>query len=94
MESMRVLYSPIFNDVDTMDYVFEGDIITVTCNGVVDTFDFTNMPNGRAEEIKTHLMYHPIREAERMDGILHVVLRKFISTEADESELFPEWIEV
>jgi hypothetical protein len=98
---MKILYSPQVNTKDTLEYLFESDKITVTYNGEVDVFDFTDMPDGRVnsydrrnELIVTTLPTCPIYEAVKQDGVLSVVLLKFIGEEATEEERFPTWIEV
>ena len=55
---------------------------------------FTNMPDGLAQEITTILPTNPIIRAERKDGILSVELVKYIDEDADETERFPDWMEV
>jgi hypothetical protein len=98
---MRVLYSPQVNEKDTLEYLFEGDKITATYNGEVDIFDFTGMPDGRANShdrynttIISTLPFCPVIEAEKKDGILSVKLIKFIKEDASHEDRFPDWIEV
>ncbi len=98
---MRVLYSPQLNERDTLEYLFEGDKITVTFNGEVDVFDFTGMSDGfansydrRNQTIITTLPINPVIEATKKNGILSVTLMKFIGEEATDEEKFPDWIEV
>lgn len=59
-----------------------------------DTFDFSTMPDGVAQEFTTILPFNPILRAERKDGILSVELIKYVGPDATEQERFPEWMEV
>lgn len=97
---MQVLYSPQINEQDTLEYVFNGNIITATYNGQSDTFDFTNMPDGKATsygrnpDIVTTLPINPVIEAEISGGVLKVQLVKFISLDAPSTDCFPDWVTV
>jgi hypothetical protein len=97
---MQVLYSPQFNDVDSISYEFVGEKIICTLNGEVDEFDFTGLPEGilgagyRENPIETTLAMNPISGAKRENGILYVTLLNFIGKDATQEERFPEWIEV
>lgn len=90
---MRVLYSPVRSD-KTINYSFLNEVITVDMEEGRDTFDFSAMPNGIAENITTILPFNPILRAERADGVLSVELIKYIGPDATELERFPEWMEV
>lgn len=98
---MRILYSPqINNGNDTLDYVFDGDKITVTFNGEVDVFDFTGLSDGNAisygrnPTIISTLTINPVIEATRENGALSVRLLKYITENAPDSDKFPDWVEV
>jgi hypothetical protein len=90
---LKVLYSPVRSD-KFIGYSFAGEIITCDMEEGRDTFDFSGMPNGIAENITTILPFNPILRAERKDGILSVELIKYIGPDATEQERFPEWMEV
>lgn len=90
---MFIKLSPVRSD-KTISYEFYGEIITVTIDEQVDRFDFSEVPNGRLEEVETSLPLNPIVSAERIDGELYVELINFISSDATEEERFPEWQEV
>ena len=90
---MRVLYSPVRSD-KFIGYSFTGETVTCDMEEGRDTFDFSNMPDGIAENITTILPFNPIIRAERKDGVLSVELIKYIKEDADEAERFPEWMEV
>jgi hypothetical protein len=89
---MNILYSPIIADFK-YHYAFDVDKITVLQDGTnnTDTFDFSTMPNGQAGEIVTDMPYNPIIHAERIEGVLSVVLLNPITETATEAEKFPEW---
>lgn len=91
---IKVLYSPQLNDNDTLTYDFQGEKIIATLNGQIDEFDFTGMPNGKAENITSELPINPVIEAERVDGILKLTLLNLIRMDATEEEKFPTWQEV
>src|SRR5699024_2567096 len=70
-----------------------------TINDISDTFDFTDMPNGklqlrdgdRESMIETSLNEVPILGAEKTDGVLAVkILFSIDSNEQDERLLFPK----
>ena len=90
---MQVLLSPQrpVNGEDKINYEFESDKIIATFKGVTDTFDFSSMPDGRAENINTILEVNPIISAERKDGVLYVKLVNYIGEGATNEEKFPDW---
>jgi hypothetical protein len=91
---MKILKSPqISNNI--VEYAFNGDVITATLNGKVDTFDFSSMPNSSmTTSIKTTLDCQVVTKAERdADGVLKVVVYNPISVDATEAERFPVWEE-
>lgn len=92
---MKIKYSPQFNEHDQLAYHFDDELISVTLNDQTETFDFTNMPNGRAEKIESEeFTFCPIISAERKEGTLYLELLNFIGLDATEEEKFPEWQEV
>jgi hypothetical protein len=97
---MRVLYTLQINDRDTLEYTFNGSVITATLNGATDVFDFTGMPDGKATvhgrnpEIVSTLPICPVIEAEVENGVLSVQLLKFISANMLAEEQAYGWIEV
>lgn len=88
---MRIKYSPQVSS-DTLKYTFTGDIIRVAYKDKTDIFDFTNMPNGIAENIESKLGINPIISAKKEDGVLFVELLNFINeNETKQEVLFPDW---
>jgi hypothetical protein len=57
---MQVLYSPQFNDVDSISYEFVGEKIICTLNGEVDEFDFTACPKGYLERDTEKILSKPL----------------------------------
>lgn len=91
---MRVLYSPQFFPGQNIDYQFNGEEIIVKIDGISDNFDFTDVPNGTLEGVKTILPLNPIVSAKREGGVLSVELLNFIDDNATDDEKFPEWREI
>lgn len=98
---MKVLFSPRTSG-ENIHYHFEGQKITIEIDGVIDSFDFTDLPDGELDlydaegkqRLKTNLSFNPIRYAEKKDGVLWVRLLKKISNNASYEDRFPEWIDV
>ena len=96
---MKILFSPQVREDNKIWYEIEYQKITATINGVTDTFDFTDMPNGKLQlydsngesMIESTLDEIPILGAEKTDGVLTVeILFSIDSSEKDERLLFPE----
>lgn len=93
---MMILYSPQFSLFgQKIFYTFEKDKVIAELDGKVDTFDFSGMPDGKADSIESDILgFSPVISAERVDNTLHLVLLNFIDSSATNEEKFPEWIEV
>jgi hypothetical protein len=90
----RIKYSPQFS-TSRITYDLRGEVLTATLGtGESDVFDFSGLPDGRAEGIETTLPVQPIVRAGRTTGILELELLKYIGLDASEAERFPNWIEV
>lgn len=98
---MKILLSPQIRDDDTIWYEIEDQKITATINGISDTFDFTNIPNGELQTwddegndlIETVLDEVPIISAKKKNGELFVeILFSIDMEEKDERLLFPDWM--
>ena|SRR5699024_5289266 len=96
---MKVLLSPQVRDRNKIWYEIEHQKITITINDISDTFDFTDMPNGKLQfydsngesMIESTLDEVPILGAEKKDGVLTVeILFSIDIDEKDERLLFPE----
>lgn len=100
VRKLNIIYSPIRADYNFI-YTIQNETITaliegegLTGEGLQDTFDFSAMPDGRIEGITTTLPYNPILSAERIDGVLTVVLFKTHGNDAPFSDRFPEGTEI
>ena len=91
--------SPQGRDRDKIWYEIEHQKITATINGVSDTFDFRDMPDGELQLwdrygndlTETTLDEVPILGAKKKDGVLTVdILFSIDSSEKDERLLFPK----
>ena len=96
---MIIKLSPQVRDFNKIWYEITENNIKATINGVSDTFDFTDMPDGELQLyddegkslIETALSEVPILSAKKEDGILTVeTLFSIDSNEQDERLLFPE----
>lgn len=90
---MFINLSPIRSDRE-ISYTYNGERITATIDNQSDTFNFSEVPNGKLDEVESTLPINPIISAERVEGTLYVELINFISGDATEEERFPEWQEV
>ena len=96
---MIIQLSPQVRDFNKIWYEISENKITATINGISDTFDFADMPDGElslydAEGnslIKTVLNEMPIMNAKKEDGVLTVEILFSINIhEQDERLLFPK----
>lgn len=87
---MRYRFSPVRGD-QPIDYDIGKDVVTATIGNVTDTFDFSSMPDGKAEGIQSTLPINPVVSAERVEGMLSVELINYIGKAATEEERFPDW---
>ena len=87
---MRITYSPQRSD-RSITYTFDGDRITATLDGVTDTFDFSDLPDGEAASIQSVLDPCPVLAARRVDGELHVTLLRAIGPRPADPEELEAW---
>ena len=96
---MIIKLSPQGRDYNKIWYKITENKITATINGISDTFDFTDMPNGKLQRynsdgesmIETTLREVPILGAEKIDGVLTVkILFSIDVNEKDDRLLFPK----
>ena len=96
---MIIKLSPQGRDYNKIWYKITENKITATINGISDTFDFTDMPNGKLQRynsdgesmIETTLREVPILGAEKIDGVLTgEILFSMDINEKDERLLFPK----
>ena len=96
---MDILLLPQARERNKIWYELEHQKVTATINGVTDTFDFTDMPDGVLEThdedgnvlLETPLETIPIRRAVKENGVLYIDLLFSIDLEEDDDRLlFPE----
>jgi len=69
------------------EYLINNDILTVKINDITETFDFTGLAEGKAEEIIVELLpINPIISAEKIGNIINITVIKFYGQ--NEKELF------
>lgn len=91
---MNILYSPQVSE-NEMEYSFEGEKVTIRINDITETFDFSVFEEGDIlKNIESDLPVNPFIEIKRKEGILSLVLLRFIEEDASEEDKFPDWIEV
>ena len=72
-----------------VEYIISGDILTVIIGDVTETFDFTGLEEGVAEEIIAEVLpLNPIISAEKTRDIINISVIRFYG--ADEKELFED----
>lgn len=61
-----------------ISHTIDGDILKVTFDGIIEEFDFTGLPEGRAETIETEaLKFNPIISAEKIGDEITITLLRF-----------------
>lgn len=83
---INLLETPQRADIKA-EYTVNADILTVKIGETTETFDFTGLPEGRAEEIIAEtLPVNPIISAEKTGDTVSVTVIRFY--DSDEKELF------
>lgn len=83
---MKIVYTPQRNDA-VVEYRFAGEAVTAVIADQSETFDFTGMPDGRAESITADtLPICPVLSAERANGDLTVKLLYWYGADAEDWE--------
>ena len=68
-------------------YKIDGDILTVTMGEITETFDFTGLEEGKAEEIIVeNLIFNPIVSVEKIGDMVNITVIRFYAE--DEKQLF------
>ena len=93
---MRIYKSPqVRMDDKRIDYSAKGDKLTVTIEGVSDTFDFTNVAGVlNMIGVRTTLPFNPLQKVERKNGTVEVTAINYIGQNATDEERFPHFQEV
>ena len=80
-------YTPQQNSFIRAEYIVDDDVLTVKIGDVEEIFDFTELPEGRAEEIiAEHLPVNPVLSAEKVGDTINVTAIRFYGD--DEKHLF------
>lgn len=104
---IRIFFSPQVSEY-RIEYSFEGERMIVKIGDKEDVFDFTPLPDGGLDfggidletgidtikTIETVLPVNPVISAKRTNGILHLELLNWISSDAPHESRFPEWVEL
>ena len=93
---MRIYKSPqVRMDDKRIDYSAKGDKLTVSIEGVSDTFDFTNVVGVlNMSGVRTTLPFNPLQKVERKNGNIEVTTINYIGQNATDEERFPHFQEV
>ena len=85
---INLIYTPQRADIKA-EYTANNDILTIKIDGTVETFDFTGLEEGNAEEIVTEILpINPIISAEKIDDTVNITVTRFYTFE--EKELFED----
>jgi hypothetical protein len=72
-----------------INYIIDNDVLTVIVDEIEEVFDFTDFPEGTAEEIFTDILpINPIIHVEKFGEDINVEAIKFYSL--DEKHLYEE----
>lgn len=83
---INLIYAPQRVDFKAV-YTVNNDILTVKIGDTEETFDFTDMPDGRAEEIISEILpINPVLSAEKIGDVVSIEVIRFYGP--DEKELF------
>lgn len=83
---IKLIYSPQRADFKA-NYEINNDTLTVEINDVTETFDFTGLEEGKAEEIiAENLPINPIISVEKIGDKVNITVIRFYTFE--EKELF------
>lgn len=94
---MIINFTPIVTHREETNYYFyhtEDDILYVTKGDITEKFDFTDFPNGVAQDIVSdYFETSPVIEAKRVDGTLYVTVERTLPEIVSEELAFPEPID-
>lgn len=83
---INLIYTPQRANIKA-EYIINNDILTVKIDGTMETFDFTGLEEGIAEEIIAEVLpINPIISAEKIGDIVNIQVIRFYGQ--DEKELF------
>lgn len=91
---MIINFTPIVTHREEKDYYLyhtEGDILYVTKGDITEGFDFTDFPNGVAQDIVSEYFESaPVIEAKRVDDILYVTVERTLPEITPKELAFPK----
>ena len=83
---INLIYTPQRADFKA-EYIVNDDILTVKIDNKIETFDFTGLEEGIAEEIITEVLsINPIISAKKIGNTVNVTVIRFYGE--DEKHLF------
>jgi len=83
---INIMYTPQRADYKA-EYTTKDDVLIVTIDGVEEFFDFTDIPEGAAEEIVVEeLPVNPIVSVEKTDDVVGITVVQFYGE--DEKALY------
>ena len=83
---INLTYTPQRADIKA-EYIVNNDILVVKINDITETFDFTGLAEGMAEEIIAEVLpINPIVKVEKIGDTVNVTVIRFYG--ADEKEVF------
>lgn len=83
---INLTYTPQRADIKA-EYIVNNDILVVKINDITETFDFTGLEEGKAEEIIAEVLpINPIVKVEKIGDTVNVTVIRFYG--ADEKEVF------
>ncbi|MFH5834544.1 hypothetical protein ACHAL6_00535 [Proteiniclasticum sp. C24MP] len=63
-----------------ISHIIDGDVLSVTIDGVTEDFDFSDLPEGYLEEIVPEiLLTNPILSAEKTGDNIIIILTRYYS---------------
>ena len=94
---MIINFTPIVTYRGEEDYFLyhtDNDILYVTKGDITEEFNFTDFPNGVAQDIVSdHFETSPVIEAKRVDGTLYVTVERTLPEYVSEELAFPKPID-
>jgi hypothetical protein len=85
---INLIYTPQRLDLRA-EYMSEDDILTVTIGEQTETFDFTGLPEGKAEEIEVEVLpINPIVSVEKTGDTVNITVIRFYGE--DEKAVFED----
>lgn len=81
---MKLILTPQHAHNLNLTYEVKNQVLTLTLNGVSDTFDFTDLPDGVASGFESTLEINPILYAQKENSEVTVHMIYWYDKETDE----------